>query len=172
MDETLTVGRRSSPLAALGFFGATAAASTLGRAATGRPRRDPWYRALRKPRWQPPSAAFPIVWTGLYALTATSGHRVWCARSGRHRSRALALWGTQLVLNAAWSPLFFGLRRPRAALADAAALTAVVGAYTATARRVDRAAAWMVAPYLAWSAFAVALNAGIVGRNRRTLARR
>jgi translocator protein len=164
--------RDGSRLAALGFFGATAAASALGRAATGRVARNPWYRGLRKPRWQPPRQAFPVVWTTLYAMAAVSGHRVWRAPEGRARRRALALWGGQLVLNAAWSPLFFRLRRPRAALADAVALTTMLGAYAASARRVDRRAAWLVVPYLGWSAFAVALNATIVLLNRRTLARR
>ncbi len=75
-------------------------------------------------------------------------------------------------MNAAWSPLFFGLRRPRAALVDAALLVAAIGAYARAASRVDRLAAALVLPYLAWSAFALALNGEIVRRNPRLLARR
>lgn len=163
--------RRNAPLAALAFGGAVAAAALSGRAATARPARSAWYLALRKPRGQPPPAVFGPVWTALYAAIATSGYRVWRS-SAPGRERALQLWAAQLALNAAWSPLFFGARRPRAALADVALLLPAVAAYARAARRVDRAAAWLVAPYLAWTAFATWLNAGIVLRNRRVLARR
>ena len=71
----------------------------------------------------------------------------------------------QLGLNAAWSPLFFGLRDPAAALADVALLLPAAGAYTWSAARVDRPAAWMMAPYLGWTAFALALNARIAMDN-------
>lgn len=172
MLESPEVPRRRSAGSVLAFYGASAAASALGRAATGRVSRNPWYRALRKPRWQPPRQAFPIVWTALYVLGAASGHRVWRAPEGPARRRALALWGAQLALNAAWSPIFFRLRRPRAALVDAVALTATLAAYAVSARRVDRRAGWLAVPYVGWSAFAVALNAAIVRRNRGTIALR
>jgi tryptophan-rich sensory protein len=132
--------------------------------------RSPWYRALAKPGWQPPPSAFGPVWTALYALTATSGWRAWRSRRPGYR-RAVALWGAQLAVNAAWSPLFFGLRRPRVALADAALLVPAIALYGRAARRVDRLAAALVLPYLAWSGFALALNAEIVRRNARLLAR-
>ncbi len=159
---------RSLAAAAL-FASATFAAGAMGaRASRVRSR---WYRALEKPPWQPPPAAFAPVWTALYALTAASGWRSW--RSGAPgRRRALALWAAQLAVNAAWSPLFFGLRRPRAALVDAALLVPTVAAYARAARRVDRLAAALVLPYLGWSAFALALNAEIVRRSWRLPARR
>ncbi len=157
-------GRGARLLAFGTFAGATAAVSALGAAATRRSVRSGWYRRLEKPRYQPPSAAFPPVWTALYALMATSGYRVWRSRSPARR-RALALWSAQLALNGAWSPVFFGARRPRAALGVLAALLPVVGAYAWTARRVDRAAAVLMLPYLGWSGFALVLNASIVRRN-------
>ena len=146
------------------FAGATFAAAALGARSSSA--RSPWYRALEKPPWQPPPAAFPPVWTALYALTAASGWRTWRSR-GPGRRRALALWGAQLAVNAAWSPIFFGLRRPRAALVDAALLVPAIAAYALAARRADRVAAALVLPYLGWSAFALVLNAEIVRRNRR-----
>ncbi|HSD19814.1 MAG TPA: TspO/MBR family protein [Anaeromyxobacter sp.] len=164
-------GRATRLLAVAAFAGAAASASALGAAATRRSIRSPWYRLLEKPSYQPPSWVFPPVWTTLYALIATSGYRVW--RSGSpSRRRALGLWSAQLALNAAWSPVFFGARRPRAALGIAAALVPAVGAYSWAARRADHAAAVMMLPYLGWSGFALALNASIVRRNRRVLARR
>jgi tryptophan-rich sensory protein len=168
-EPNLPRGRRRSLAAAALLGGATLGAAAVGARASSA--RTPWYLALRKPPWQPPAAAFGPVWTTLYALTATSGWRVWRSRAPARR-RALALWTAQLALNAAWSPLFFGLRRPRAALVDAALLLPAVGAYALAARRADRLAAALVLPYLAWSGFALALNADIVRRNRRTLARR
>jgi tryptophan-rich sensory protein len=154
--------------AALAGFGTLAAgAATLGARATGRPQLQPWYRGLAKPSWQPPPSAFPVVWTTMYALMSVSAWRVWRQRSGPARRTALRWWGVQLALNAAWSPLFFGLRRPRAALADAAMLAFAVAGYTRASRRVDRTAAWLVAPYLGWAAFAAVLNAEIVRRNPR-----
>jgi len=97
---------------------------------------------------------------------ATSGYRIWKAPPSRARTRALALWGTQLALNAAWTPLFFGARRPKAALADLLALVGVVAAYTATSQKVDKPAAAMMIPYLGWLGFASLLNEEVVRRNR------
>ncbi|MET0591107.1 MAG: TspO/MBR family protein, partial [Polyangiaceae bacterium] len=125
-----------------------------------------WYKTLHKPPFQPPRWVFAPVWTALYGLIATSGYRVWKAPPSKERTRALALWGTQLALNTAWSPLFFGLRNKRAALVDLAALLGVVGTYTETTRKVDKPAATMMAPYIAWLAFAGVLNEEIVRRNR------
>jgi tryptophan-rich sensory protein len=153
-----------SGLALAVFGGLTGAAAYLGRRAT-EPNLDPWYAALDKPSFTPPSWIFGPVWTGMYTLTAWSGWRVWQAPPSRTRTVALALWGAQLLLNAAWSPLFFGRHRPRSALVDLVALTAAVSAYAVTSARVDRTAAALVVPYLGWLGFATALNEGIVRRN-------
>ncbi|HEU4455826.1 MAG TPA: TspO/MBR family protein [Longimicrobium sp.] len=163
-------GRGGGALLALaGFAAAVGFAAALGS------RNDPrtgdtkeWYRALDKPRWTPPEWVFPIAWTPLYALIALSAYRVWRAEPGDDRSRALALWGAQLGLNAAWTPLFFGRQSPEAGLADVALMVPAIGAYMAQARRVDPPAAWMLAPYLAWGTFAAALNADIVRRRMQS----
>lgn len=157
--------RKTSIGALVGFGLATAAAAGVGAIATRRTVRSPWYALLRKPSFQPPRRAFAPVWTGLYALMAGSAWRVWRTAGSPARTRALVLWGTQLGFNAAWTPLFFGARRPKAALADLVALSLSLGAYANEARKVDRAAAWMVAPYLGWTAFAGALNEEIARRN-------
>jgi translocator protein len=171
MDRLVAIPRPHSLPAAAAFAGATTGAAFLGALASGGGARSAWYRALRKPPYQPPPAIFGPVWMVLYGLIATSGYRVWRTHSVA-RNRALALWGTQLALNAAWSPLFFRARRPRAALAVLSALAPAVAAYAWTARRADRTAGALVVPYVAWTGFALALNAAIVRRNRRTLARR
>ena len=157
--------RRSSSswLGLLGFGGVVAASALVGALAQRRGRE--WYHGLEKPSFTPPDWLFAPVWTGLYTLMAGSAWRVWRSRRSRARSRALALWGAQLAANAAWTPLFFGARRPGWALADLALLVAGAGAYANQARKVDRAAAWMMAPYLLWRAFAGVLNEEIARRN-------
>ena len=124
-----------------------------------------WYRAQRKPSFTPPSGAFGPVWTAMYSLMTWSAWRVSKTPPSRERSQALALWGTQLALNSAWSWLFFGRHRKALALADLVALFATVLAYARTTNKVDRPAAWMMTPYLGWLAFAGLLNAEIVRRN-------
>lgn len=148
-------------LAMAGFGAVTAAAAAVG--SLSRP--DAWYRALRKPWFQPPSWVFAPVWTGLYALIAASGYRVWKAPSSEERTRALAFWGAQLGLNAAWSWLFFGKKDPRAALVDIGLLRVSIDAYTRAAEKVDPAARWMMVPYRSWVSFATVLNAEIVRKN-------
>lgn len=152
-------------LAAAGFAAPVVAAAVLGSrfgpdGGTGR-----WYRRLDKAPFQPPPAVFAPVWTVLYGTIAYSGYRVWAAPDHPQRKPALALWGAQLVANAAWTPTFFGARRPRAALAVLAAQLSTTAAYTAVASRVDGVAAATMTPYLAWSGFAGALNEEIVRRN-------
>lgn len=144
---------------------ATATAAALGSLGTNRSVRSNWYRSLRKPSFQPPSGAFGPVWTALYVLMTASAYRVWRAPPSPARTRALALWGTQLALNAAWSWLFFGARKPAASLAELIALFATITSYANEARKVDPIAAWLIAPYLGWTAFAGLINEEIVRRN-------
>ncbi|MCY1073835.1 TspO/MBR family protein [Archangium lansingense] len=155
---------RKESFAALGTFGVlTLGSALLGGGVSNSSQR--WYRRLRKPGFTPPSWVFGPAWTVLYGLMSFSAWRVWNRPAGPKRSWALALWGVQLGFNALWSPLFFGKHRPRAALADIAALGVSLAAYTTLASRVDRGAAWMMAPYLAWVGFASALNEEIVRLN-------
>lgn len=158
---------RSHQWAALAGFGAVTAAAAVGGSLVGpgRPSVMAWYRALRKPPFTPPSGLFGPVWTVLYALIAVSGWRVWRRPDSPERSRALVLWGAQMAANAAWTPIFFGARRPAVALVDLVAQLATTAGYTARAARVDPPAAMLMAPYLGWTTFAGALNLEIVRRN-------
>ena len=120
-------------------------------------RPDGWYASLVKPPFNPPGAVFGPVWTLLYVLIAFAGARTF----ERGRGAALALWAAQLALNFAWSPVFFGLHRPGAALLVVAALLVAVLAFIAERWRRDRVAAYLFVPYAAWAAFATLLNASI-----------
>jgi tryptophan-rich sensory protein len=160
--------RTRSLVAFLGFGALTAAAGFIGNRATQKSVNSLWYKvALKKPPFQPPKQAFAPVWASLYAMIAGSGARVYAAPPSPERTRALTLWGAQLALNAGWSAIFFGARRPKWALAELGVLLATIGAYMHQAHKVDRAAAYLVAPYMGWSAFAALLNEEIVRRNPR-----
>jgi len=157
---------KSTSLIALAAFGAaTAGVAWYGARHRRSASRDLWYRELDKPSFTPPDKAFPVVWTGLYAMIALSGWRVWCAAPSRDRNRALGLWIAQLAANAHWSKLFFEQRHPLKALGDVVALERIVLSYIAAARKVDQAAAGLFIPYAAWVAFAGVLNAEIARRN-------
>lgn len=152
-----------SGLALAAIAGATLLTAIAGARATRRGK--PWYRLLRKSSLNPPDAAFAPVWTTLYALNGLSAARVYRAAPSPARDSSLALWGMQQALNAAWSPLFFGKRRPRAALLDIGLLWAAIGAYAYQSRKVDRPAAALVLPYLGWVSFAAYLNQQVVRKN-------
>lgn len=148
------------------FGGVVAGAAVLGGLFNpGRGTTRQWYDDLEKPAFNPPDVVFGPVWTTLYVLIAISGYRVWFSGPGRERTRALALWGAQLALNAAWSPLFFGAKRPELALGDIVLMLVAIASYSAAAWKVDKPAAWLMSPYLAWVAFAAILNAEIVRLN-------
>jgi tryptophan-rich sensory protein len=155
--------RIRSLLGAAVFGGLTALTAAIGGRITEQNRS--WYRSLQKPAFVPPEQAFGAVWSVLYTMIAVSGYRVFRGQPGPARRRALALWVLQLALNGAWTPIFFGLRRPRLALADLAALLVAASAYTVAARRVDPKAPLLMAPYLAWIVFGGVLNAEIIRRN-------
>lgn len=158
---------RKAILALSAFGGAVAGAALLGARFNPAPGTETgdWYRGLRKSPLNPPDAVFAPVWTTLYTLMTVAAYRVWRAPAGPARDAALRLWFTQLGLNTAWSPLFFGAKQPAISLADLLALLATQAAFVRKASDVDRTAAWLFAPYIAWVAFAGHLNVEIVRRN-------
>ncbi|GAA3456639.1 TspO/MBR family protein [Dactylosporangium matsuzakiense] len=126
---------------------------------------DRWYRHLEKPAWQPPPKAFPLVWTPLYGLIAFAGARALDASRGPARRQFAVAYAANLALNAGWTAVFFGARRPRAALAEIALLNASNLDLLRRAWQADRTAGAALAPYVAWTGFATALNASIARRN-------
>jgi tryptophan-rich sensory protein len=124
-----------------------------------------WYASLDKPHWTPPRVAFPIVWPVLYALIAIAGWRLWEAPSSSLRAAALTAYAIQLGLNAIWSPIFFGAHRLLTGLVVIVSLVFAIVATIALAWPIDRLAAAVLLPYLAWTSFAAALNASIWSRN-------
>jgi len=118
-----------------------------------------WYPTLSKPPFTPPGWVFAPVWTTLFALLGIAAWLVWRAGLDRRPARvALAVFLAQYVVQVAWSGVFFGLRWPGGGLAVIAALWVGVVATVATFARVDRRAALLLVPYLAWVSFAAFLN--------------
>ncbi|MDQ3556818.1 MAG: tryptophan-rich sensory protein [Gemmatimonadota bacterium] len=118
----------------------------------------PWYEGLRKPVWNPPAGVLGPVWTALYLLMGIAAWLVWRRRGFDGASGALSLFAVQLVLNAAWSWLFFGLRSPGGALVGILILWVAILAIVAAFARHHRIAAMLLFPYLAWVSFAAVLN--------------
>ena len=98
------------------------------------------------------------MWSLLYAMMAVAAWRVWRRGGWQVQWRALGLFIVQWVLNALWTPLFFGLHRPGWALAEICVLLLALGATLALFWRVEKAAGLLLAPYFAWVAFAAFLN--------------
>jgi benzodiazapine receptor len=117
-----------------------------------------WYATLKKPSWNPPGWIFGPVWSALYTMMAVAAWLVWKRGGFAAQRRPLALFLTQLALNAVWTPLFFGLHWPGIAFAEIVMLWLAITATLATFRQVSRPAAWLLAPYLAWVSFAAFLN--------------
>jgi tryptophan-rich sensory protein len=137
----------------------TAVAGLGGLAASGS---QATYRALDLPPYAPPSWLFGPVWSVLYLMIGVAGWLLW--RAGGW-DRVMWLWTVQLLLNLAWTPLFFAADLYTVALVEILVLAAAVALLIAWSWRRSRVAAWLLVPYLAWVCFATALNAGIVVLN-------
>jgi tryptophan-rich sensory protein len=117
-----------------------------------------WYEGLAKPWWRPPNWAFPMVWSVLYLMIAIAGWLVWRKAGFAGAALPLAVYGVQLVLNAAWSGFFFGMKRMDLALVDVGALWLSIAALIWLFSAVDATAALLLAPYLLWVSIAAYLN--------------
>lgn len=142
------------------FLLAAFAAAALGGLATASSVND-WYATLNKPAWNPPSWVFGPAWTLLYISMSAAAWRVWQRRTETGAKTVLWLHAIQLILNALWSILFFGLQRPDLALINILVLLALLLVIQFRLTRIDRPAAWLWAPYLAWVTFATILNKSI-----------
>ncbi|HEX7708944.1 MAG TPA: TspO/MBR family protein [Thermoanaerobaculia bacterium] len=118
-----------------------------------------WHASLDKPSWNPPNWVFGPVWTILYVMIAVAGWLAW-----RNRARStlpVRLWGGQLLLNALWSWLFFGLKQPGFAFLEIVILWLLIAAFVVVSWRISRAASLLFVPYALWVGFASALNFAI-----------
>jgi tryptophan-rich sensory protein len=157
-----TTGKKWLALAASVLL--VALVSALGSLVT-LPKIPTWYASLAKPSFNPPSWIFGPVWTTLYLAMAIAAWRVWLHARGETRHIALRWYLLQLALNAIWSPVFFGMQKPALALGIVVALFVAIVMTMARFFPIDRAAGWLLCPYLAWVGFASVLNGAIVMLN-------
>lgn len=130
----------------------------LSGALAGRGADDPWFQGLVKPSLYPPAQTFAIVWTVLYMLMGLALAIVVAARGAVGRRAAIVAFCVQLVLNLAWSPLFFASHQITVALVLLIVLNVAVIVTIVLFWRVRRAAALLLTPYLLWILFAGYLN--------------
>ncbi|MGB7957451.1 MAG: TspO/MBR family protein [Minisyncoccia bacterium] len=125
-----------------------------------------WYATLKKPKLNPPGWVFGPVWTILYLLMGISAFLVWQKGLGNTEVRiALILFAIQLVLNALWSIVFFGWRRPLLAFANIALMWLAIIATMISFLNISLPAFYLLLPYIIWVSFAAYLNFAIVRLN-------
>lgn len=126
-----------------------------------------WYAPLKKPWFTPPGWLFGPAWITLYLLMAVAAYLVWQKGLAFPGARAaLAAFALQLLLNALWSPVFFGLRSPLAGAAVIVLLWLAIGLTMVLFWKISQAAALLLIPYLLWVTYASALNISIYFLNR------
>jgi tryptophan-rich sensory protein len=140
----------------LGTFSGVAANSGYSNA---------WFAALRKPAFMPPAWAFPVAWTILYICLGLALALILHARGARGRPLALTLFLVQLVLNFAWSPLFFAAHKVSLAFGVIVAMVVIAAVAAFLFFRIRRTAGLLMLPYLAWLVFAGMLNHAIGSLN-------
>ncbi|MBT3674076.1 MAG: tryptophan-rich sensory protein [Proteobacteria bacterium] len=118
---------------------------------------DSWYVDLVKSPLNPPSFVFGIVWPILYALMAfvsfKSADKIW------------KLFVPQLILNAAWSWMFFFMHAPLLALINISILIFLNQKILVILKIESKLLFWLYVPYVLWLSFAAFLNASIVFLN-------
>ena len=141
-------------LVLFGFIGVVALVAATGA------RFEPgdWYAALNKPAWTPPNWLFPVAWTVLYLLIAVAGWLVWREVGFAGARGAFTVYGLQLLLNAAWSWLFFGRHDMGLAFLDMAGLWRAIALTLLFFWTVKPLAGALLVPYLLWVTYAAALN--------------
>lgn len=148
------------------------AAATTACAAVGSLASDPdnaFYRPLDKPSWNPPKVVFPIVWTTLYAdiaVTTAAALKQLRERDPDEATRYATAFGTNLVLNAGWSYVFFRSKNVGLSAVWAAALALSSADLVRRTGSANRTAGVALAPYALWTSFAAALSTEIWRRNR------
>ncbi len=147
------------------FAGITFGAAAVGGWFTGSSVKT-WYPGLLKPAGTPPSWVFGPVWSILYLLMATAAWLVWQERHSHDVWLPLGLFFGQLLLNAAWSLIFFGLQRPGLALVEILILLMAIVLTAISFSEYSGYAFWLMAPYAIWVGYATYLNLGFWRLNR------
>lgn len=149
-ERTRWIGLALFVLVCLGAGGLGAIATT--------PEIDGWYRTIAKPAWNPPDGVLGPVWTTLFILMGVSAWLVWKPAGFRAAAFPLTLFALQLLLNVAWSWIFFGAHQIGWAAIVIILLWVAILATTVTFYQRSTPAGWLLVPYLGWVTFASVLN--------------
>lgn len=123
---------------------------------------ETWYATLNKPSFSPPDYIFGPVWTILYLLMGISLYLVWNSSRTKGKQYAIKMFLIQIVLNATWSVVFFGLHNPLFAFINIIVLWVAIYLTIRSFYEISKFAAYLLYPYLFWVTFATILNLAIV----------
>jgi len=134
----------------LGGLGALVTVASIGS----------WYQSIEKPFFTPPSWVFGPAWTVLYLMMGFAAFLIWKADHSL-KKMALGIFAAQLVLNALWSPAFFGLESPILGLVIIIPLWVLILMCIKIFFLINKTAAYLMVPYILWVSFATLLNVSI-----------
>lgn len=144
--------------------------------AGGRKNLNGWYENLPKSNVNPPNYVFPIAWTALYVLMSVAGtmgdQTIRSTMPDTPQRQALLdrlrlAYTVQLVLNVLWSLVFFQLHNIMLAFFINILLIGAITTWMLEMRGIDSRASWFMAPYLAWTVFALFLTGSILFKGGR-----
>jgi tryptophan-rich sensory protein len=135
-------------------------AGLIGSRFTG-PAVATWYGSVSRPAWAPPNFLFGPVWSALYLMMGIAAWLVWRKAGMSGAPGAMLLFGLQLIANAAWSAIFFGLHRFDLAFVEILVLWVLILATMVAFWRLDARAGLLLLPYALWVSYAGALNLAI-----------
>lgn len=149
------------PLAFIINIAITLGVGALGGWATAQSVKT-WYPTLNKPSFNPPDWLFAPVWTSLYILIGIAAYLVWVRRDKIvHFPRTVAIYLIQLILNLAWSFIFFYLHEIGFALAEIILMLLVIVINAITFHKINKWAGILFIPYIMWVSFATFLTYNI-----------
>ncbi|BDS07241.1 tryptophan-rich sensory protein [Oceaniferula spumae] len=146
---------KSQIIGLVGWFMAAFTAAGLGAIATSSA--GEFYGSLTHPAWAPPAWLFGPVWSLLYGMMAVAAWLVWRRHGFQNASKALWIFGVQLIVNALWSWLFFRWHLGALAFAEIVLLWLLIVVNIVAFWRLHKVSALLLLPYLAWVSFATAL---------------
>jgi len=129
----------------------------LGGLFTGPGVASSWYQETR-PAITPPNFVFPIAWTILFFLIGLSLFLSWIGSNKKNKKKIAVVFVINFVLNILWSVLYFGLRSPLLAFIEIIILWLSILAMILVLWKINKTAAWLLVPYIAWVTFAAVLT--------------
>ena len=125
-----------------------------------------WYRQLKKPFWAPNEDVIGLVWTILYPIIfAVNAYVIFMLVKGKIGWLvALPFW-LNLVFNALFTPIQFGLRNNALAFVDILLVLGTTVWCILAIWQYNRLLAYAFAPYLLWVSIATSLQTYITLNN-------